>query len=294
MNIIDGRQVAERITVALQSELAKRDSMPTLHCLLVGEDPASLLYLKRKEEYAERLGVGFVLHQLPSGASREEVSDMVLSLNATPDAFIVQLPLPAHLHDDTDDIIQSIDPSRDADGLTLVQRQRVSDGQKGIVATPVAAVIALLNSIAEEGELEENLPFHYNYNGVSLAAVYKGKRAMVLSDGDVFGDNIATLLTQAGMVATVRSSVSCALEAEALAANVVVTALGQPGFLQGDMITKGTIVIDVGTTLVGGKTLGDVDWASIQNVAAAATPVPGGVGPVTVAMLYANLLSLTK
>lgn len=294
MNIIDGRQVSERITVALQAELTKRDSMPTLHCLLVGDDPASLLYLKRKEEYAERLGVGFVLHRLPSGASKKEVSDMVSRLNTTPDAFIVQLPLPDHLRVETDYIVQLIDPLRDADGLTFVQRQLVLDGQKGIVATPVAAVIALLNSIAGEGELEKNLPFHNKYNGVSLAAEYKGKRAMVLSDGDVFGDNIATLLTQAGMLATVRSSVSCALEAEALAANVVVTALGQPGFLQGDMITKGTIVIDVGTTLVGGKTVGDVDWESIQNVAAAATPVPGGVGPVTVAMLYANLLALTK
>lgn len=294
MNIIDGKKVAERITAVLKEEVAQRESAPTLHCLLVGQDPASLLYLRRKEEYAARLGVGFMLHQLPSGASKEEVSDMVQSLNSTPDAFIVQLPLPDHLRDETDYIIQLINPTRDADGLTVVQRQRVVEGQKGILATPVAAVFALLNSIADASELEKNLPIHDNYQRVKLASSYKGKRAIVLSDGDVFGDNIATLLTQAGMVATVRSSVSCALEAEALAANVVVTALGQPGFLQGDMITKGTIVIDVGTTLVGGKTVGDVDWASIQNVAAAATPVPGGVGPVTVAMLYANLLALTK
>lgn len=294
MTIIDGRKVADQITEAIKKELKDLEEKPQFHCLLVGDDPASLLYIKRKQEYAEAHGIGFQLHQLSSGASKAEVLDMIKALNTTPNGFIVQLPLPEHLTDDTNEILQAIDPEHDADGLTAVQRQRVMQEQWGLIATPVAAVFALLNSLYSDINLEDTLPFSKNYTGVKLSQQLVGKRGVVISDGDVFGDNLAQLLTKAGLKTTVRSSVSCVLGVETLTADVVITALGQPRFLTGDMINKGTVIIDIGTTLVNGKTVGDVDWDSIQNVAAAATPVPGGVGPVTVAMLYANLLALSK
>lgn len=294
MTIIDGKKVADQITEAIKEELKVLKQKPQFHCLLVGSDPASLLYIKRKQEYAEAHDIDFHLHQLPSGATKDEVLNLVSSLNMVPNGFIVQLPLPEHLESDTNEILQAIDSTHDADGLTLKQREAVLSGEKGLIATPVAAVFALLNSLYSDINLKDTLPFSDNYSGAILSLQLVGKRAVVISDGDVFGDNLANLLTKAGLQTTVRDSASCVLGVETLTADVVITALGQPGFLTGDMLTRGAIVIDIGTTLVNGKTVGDVDWESVQDVAGAATPVPGGVGPVTVAMLYANLLALAK
>lgn len=291
MKIIDGKKIAQVITEKLRADLALRQSPLRFHCILVGNDSASLLYIKRKQQYAEDLGIGFELHQLPSGATKEQVIDLINSLNNVPDGLIVQLPLPEHLQAHTNDILAHISPERDVDGLTAHNRDAALAGTSSFLPTPIAAVWMMLCA-QDFDNLLSYLPVgHKKYN---LPPVYKNKTAVVVSDGDIFAATLAELLTTHGLNTTVISSFDCAFLNEPLAADVIITALGQPQFLTGDMIKKGALVIDVGTSLVDGKTVGDVEWESVSAVAGAATPVPGGVGPVTVAMLYVNLLNISQ
>lgn len=291
MIIVDGKKVATKIKAATKAALAEFGEDLNFHCLLVGDDPASLLYIKRKQEYADEIGIKFNLHQLPSGASKAEVTNLMDKLNTTAHGYIVQLPLPEHLQDETDNILRCLDVSRDADGLTGDNRKNLLAGRGGFLPTPIAAVMVLLQSLYEASNLVDYLPFNGDQSK-KLPPQFDGKSAVVISDGDVFAPTLVEVLNQAGLKAKAMSSFDC--EFEEINADIVITALGKPGFLVGDMIKSGATVIDVGTTLVDGKTVGDVDWESIQKKAGAATPVPGGVGPVTVAMLYANLLALAK
>lgn len=216
-------------------------------------------------------------------------------LNATEglDGYIVQLPLPDHLKKDTDKLLDRMISRRDVDGLMSFNRERLFNGDDGaFLPTPIYAVMNILASLYPEVKWDKQLQFLTNTLPELVPPKLVGKQATIISDGDVFGQTLKFVLEEGGMEAMVARSDALDLERKLRDSELVVTAVGHPGFLTGDMIAEGSIVIDVGTTLIEGKTKGDCHWESVSQKAFAATPVPGGVGPVTVAMLYANLLNL--
>lgn len=292
MTIIDGRAIAQKIEELIKAELLKRGVRLSLASLFVGEAADSALYTKRKAEAAERLGVKFSVERLPNDATVEMVEEKIHELNerAGLDGYIVQLPLPMNLRSHTDRLINLINPSRDIDGLTEANRQRLFERAGGaFLPTPVGAVMTILASLYPEMRWEEQLQFKTGKLPQLVPKQLEGEQATIISDGDVFGPTLKFMLEDGGMQAVVERSGSSLLREALSKSKLVVTAVGKPRFLTGDMIADGAIVIDVGTTLVNGKTVGDVDWGSVSKKARAATPVPGGVGPVTVAMLFANL-----
>ena len=292
MIIIDGRAIARKIEELIIEEIKKRQMSLSLASLFVGEAADSALYTKRKAEAAERLNIDFTVEHLPQDASVKMVEEKIHELNerAGLDGYIVQLPLPAKLRSDTDHLINLIDPQRDVDGLTETSRSYLLKHEHGaFLPTPVGAVMTILASLYPATRWEEQLQFKTGKLPRLAPAALHGEQATIISDGDVFGPSLKLILENGGMQASVQRSDSASLAHSLKQSKLVITAVGKPKFLTGDMIKDGAIIIDVGTTLVNGKTVGDVDWESVSKKATAATPVPGGVGPVTVAMLFANL-----
>jgi len=293
MIIIDGKKIAEQILVRIKTEIKAKDLRLNFHCLLVGDDPASRLYISRKEETALKLGVSFTLHHLPANSSPEEVKSKIYELNKLDDGYIIQLPLPEELKEFTDELLNLIDPKKDADGLTKINREKFLNGNPdAFLPTPIAAVAMLLASLVSDNEIIFYLPFVSSRLDLVLPTNLRGGKGVIVSDGDVFGQTLKSFLVKLGMSVEITRSDSKELATRLLGANLVISAIGRPDIVTGDMVSDGVTIIDVGTTLVDGKTKGDVNWESIVNKASSATPVPGGVGPVTVAMLYANLLFL--
>ncbi|MFA5954320.1 MAG: bifunctional 5,10-methylenetetrahydrofolate dehydrogenase/5,10-methenyltetrahydrofolate cyclohydrolase [Patescibacteria group bacterium] len=291
MHIINGRKVAKEITGLIRQRLSQMPEPLSFHCLLVGDDPASHLYVRRKEKMARSLGITFTLHHLPADASVESIIKKTNELNQLQHGYIIQLPLPPALRPETNDLLQHIDPAKDADGLTEINRNRFLEDLPGaFLPTPVAAVMALVCSLEDSDY--SYLPFMKDAALAVVPEMLQQKKAVIISDGDVFGPTLAVALERAGMSPSVVRSDSPTCAEATVIADLVVSAVGKPGLINGAMVQMGAVIIDVGTTLVQGHTVGDVDWQSISNKAYAATPVPGGVGPVTVAMLYANLLYL--
>ncbi len=294
MKVIDGRTLAARIEERIRDTIKTRQLSLSLVSLFIGEAKDSALYTKRKAEAAERLGVSFSVEQLESTASAADIEKKIHELNARPnlDGYIMQLPLPEHLRGETDRLLNLIDPARDVDGLTEVNRERLLAHRPGaFLPTPVGAVVTILTSLFGTN-LEGSLQFLKGRLPVVVPRPLQGTKATIISDGDVFGIIVKTLFEDGGVATTVERSDSPTLKDSLGQSKLVITAVGKPGLLTGALIAPASIVIDVGTTLVDGKTKGDVDWESITRRATAATPVPGGVGPVTVAMLYANLVYL--
>ncbi|MFA7286365.1 MAG: bifunctional 5,10-methylenetetrahydrofolate dehydrogenase/5,10-methenyltetrahydrofolate cyclohydrolase [Patescibacteria group bacterium] len=295
MHILNGKIIAAAMDSAMREQVAALPFAPTLHCILVGSDPASVLYLRRKGEAADRLGIQFALHHLPATVSAAVVADTIASLNKEPGGLILQLPLPLALRPSTDALVTAIDPQHDADGLTDANRQRVLRAEPdAFLPAPVGAAIALLQTVDGIVPVATLLPFSSNYRPFWVPVRFVNKSAVVVSNGDFFGSTLCSVLTQAGMHARVIRSDAKDLAEILAGAAVVVTAVGNPQFLRGSQFALGSTIIDVGTTLVDGKTIGDVLWDETLQSVGAATPVPGGVGPVTVAMLYANLIRLCR
>lgn len=261
MKLIDGRAVARRIRTAVKQEVDRLDKRPGLGVILVGDDPASRLYVSLKEKACAEAGILFERIVFPADAEQEDVMQAVEKLNRRTyiDAMLVQLPLPPHL--DTETIMHAIDPSKDVDGFHPKNLRAYLEGG-GDAPGLIEAVSFLLDAASA--------PDH----GLACA----------LANSAVFSVPLEAMLSRRGLEPT----------EDTLAADVIVTATGKPGSLTSSMIKPGAIVIDVGTARVNGKTVGDADAQSIGRIAGALTPVPGGVGPVTVAMLLKKTLDLAK
>lgn len=292
--IIDGKAIAEQIERVIRAEITKRNLRLSLASLFVGNAADSALYTRRKAEAAARLGVMFTIEQLPETASVAEVKQAIAQLNARTalDGYIMQLPLPPALRSETDELLNLIDPTKDVDGLTRYWHQKLlGEAPEAFWPTPIYAVLVVLASVFGDDWLAS-----LQWSEVALPqlvpAQLANQQALIISDGDVFGPTLAWALERGGMSALTLRSDDKDLHDALLASSLIVTAVGKPEFLTGDRVPEGAIVIDVGTTLVGHRTIGDVHFASVAPKARAITPVPGGVGPVTVAMLYANLLYL--
>jgi methylenetetrahydrofolate dehydrogenase (NADP+) / methenyltetrahydrofolate cyclohydrolase len=265
--IIDGKAVAARVRERVAAEVEALPVRPGLATVLVGDDPASATYVRMKREDSAQVGIESFHHEPGGEASQEELVELLGSLNEDDrvHGVLLQLPLPRHL--DQDALIPVIDPAKDVDGLTATNAGLLVQGREGLVPCTAAGVMELL---AEAGvELE-------------------GTRAAVLGRSILVGKPLAQLLLAANATVTHCHSRTRDLAAVTREADVLVAAAGTPGLVTADMVRQGAVVIDVGTNRTDAGLVGDVDFEGVREVAGAITPVPGGVGPMTRAMLLSN------
>ena len=269
--LIDGRALAKTIMERAGRERAKLDFAPGLAVVLVGDDPASHLYVSLKEKACRAVGIAFERLYFKADAPQAIVVRAIQNLNRRTDvdAILVQLPLPPQL--DEDAVIRAVAPEKDVDGFHPESIASLRRGSARVVPGLAAGILALAKA-----------------PGVTL----KGRQALVIANSPTFFEPLELVFTAAGMRASYAQP-NPAAAPKAREADVLVVAIGRPGAITGDMVKPGAIVIDVGTNRVDGKTVGDVD-ASALEVAAHVTPVPGGVGPMTVAMLVHNTIELAK
>jgi methylenetetrahydrofolate dehydrogenase (NADP+)/methenyltetrahydrofolate cyclohydrolase len=273
--VIDGKQIAEQTRAeAAAGALALRTRtgvIPHLAAVLVGEDPASAVYVRNKQIACEKAGFRSTLHRLPASTGQAELLTLVQALNADSGVhgILVQLPLPQGI--DTTLILDAIRPAKDVDGFHPENVGLMQQGRPRFLPCTPAGVMRMLK-----------------VSGLETA----GKHAVVIGRSDIVGKPMAALLGQKGADATVTLCHSRTQDIRAFCreADILVAALGIPQFVKGDWIKPGAVVIDVGINRVGDKLVGDVDYLPAAQVAAAITPVPGGVGPMTIAMLLQNTL----
>ena len=280
--LIDGRAIAKKVRAEVAErakELAGRGIRPGLAVVLVGDDPASAVYVSAKGKATEEAGMHSLTLRLDADTSQEELLARVEALNADPriHGILVQMPLPKQIDPDT--VIRAIDPAKDVDGFHPVNVGKMLIGERDgfIPCTPAGIQVMLRES------------------GVKTP----GKNCVVIGRSNIVGKPMAALMMQdrenANCTVTVCHRHTADLRAHALAADILIVAAGRPGIVTGDMVKRGAVVIDVGTNRVadtsvkgGTKLQGDVDFESVREVASKITPVPGGVGPMTIAMLMSN------
>ncbi len=265
--IIDGKAVAARVRDRVAAEVAELPAPPGLATILVGDDPASASYVRMKREDCAQVGIESFHHGLGSDTSQEELAELIDTLNADPrvNGILLQLPLPDGL--DQDPLISAIDPLKDVDGLTPANAGLLFQDRPGLVPCTPAGVMELLDEAGTE---------------------LQGAHAVVIGRSILVGKPLAQLLLAANATVTHCHSRTRDLAAVCREADVLVAAVGSPGLVTGDMVREGATVIDVGTNRGEAGLVGDVDFDSVRQVAGALTPVPGGVGPMTRAMLLSN------
>jgi methylenetetrahydrofolate dehydrogenase (NADP+) / methenyltetrahydrofolate cyclohydrolase len=275
--VIDGKAVGAAVRARVAEEVAafeaERGRTPQLVTVIVGDDPASEIYVRSKHRACEEAGIRSAHHGLPTETSENELLELVGKLGMDPDVdgILVQLPLPGHI--DPDRVVAAIDPAKDVDGLTPVNAGLLAHGMPGLVSCTPAGVMELLR-----------------HEGVEL----EGAEAVVVGRSKLVGVPVARLLLQANATVTMCHSRTRDLPSACRRADVLVAAAGSPGLIGGDAIKPGAVVIDVGTNRTEDGLRGDVDFDAAAEVAAAITPVPGGVGPMTIAMLLVNTLAAAR
>ncbi len=271
--IIDGKAFAAglraRIADGVTAFRAKAGRAPGLAVVLVGEDPASNVYVRSKGRATREAGMESIEHRLPADVPAEDLLALVETLNADPtiDGILVQLPLPKHIDEQT--VISAIDPDKDVDGFHPINAGRLATGLPGFVPCTPFGCVMLLKSV---------LP--------SLS----GLEAVVVGRSNIVGKPMAQLLLRESCTVTVVHSRTQDVPAHIRRADIVVAAVGIPQMIKGDWLKPGATVIDVGINRTDAGLVGDVDFASAVEVAGAITPVPGGVGPMTIACLLRNTL----
>jgi len=269
--IIDGKAVAAAMRSRLAEQVATLPFRPGLVVVLVGDDPASAVYVRSKDRAANAVGIATHTLRLPANTSEELLITQIARLNADPavDGILVQLPLPPQIASQT--VIEAVDPDKDVDGFHPLNVGRLVSGHPGLTPCTPAGVMKLL---AEAG--------------VAL----EGTRALVLGRSAIVGRPLAALLLAANATVTTAHSRTRDLAAECRRADVIVAAVGRPELVRGDWIAPGATVIDVGVNRRADASLaGDVAFAEAVEVAGAITPVPGGVGPMTIACLLDNTVT---
>jgi methylenetetrahydrofolate dehydrogenase (NADP+)/methenyltetrahydrofolate cyclohydrolase len=272
--IIDGKAVAARIRAQVASEIEGMDVTPGLATVLVGDDPASAVYVRMKREDSAEVGIESFHHEPGGDVSAEDLAALLRDLGADDrvHGILLQLPLPKHL--DQDEFISLIDPAKDVDGLTSANAGLLmQDRAEAMVPCTPAGVMELLKEAGAELE---------------------GARAVVLGRSILVGKPLAQLLLGANATVTHCHSRTRDLPAVCREADVLIAAVGSPGLVTADMVREGATVIDVGTNRTDDGLVGDVDFEAARERAGAITPVPGGVGPMTRAMLLVNTLRAAR
>jgi len=252
MKIIDGKKIADSILARLKKEIERRRINPCLAVILVGDNPSSVLYIKAKEKAAEKIGVRIKKFFLPANSSENEILEVIKKLNNNLEinGILVQMPLPKGISPDR--IIKEISPEKDVDGLLP---------KSGFDSPFILSIWEALQAT------KENL---------------ENKKIIALVNSEIFGERLGMFFKKKGL--------NLKTEARSREADVLITALGQPGVIKGDMVKQGVILIDGGISRVDGRTAGDIDEESVKQKAKWLSPVPGGLGPLTVAFLLKNLI----
>ncbi len=275
--IIDGKAVAAGVRAQVKAGVdafaAERGDAPGLATVLVGDDPSSQVYVSGKHRACEEVGIRSIARELSISASQDEVLELVGELNSDPavSGFLVQLPLPDQV--DAAEVASAIDPRKDVDGLTPTNAGLLAQGREALVPATPSGVIELLRESATELE---------------------GAEAVIVGRSNLVGRPLVSLLLARNATVTICHSRTAELASVCRRADVLVAAAGSPGLVTGEMVKPGATVIDVGTTRTDDGLVGDVDFESARQVAAAITPVPGGVGPMTIAMLLKNTLQAAR
>jgi methylenetetrahydrofolate dehydrogenase (NADP+)/methenyltetrahydrofolate cyclohydrolase len=275
--VIDGKAVGQSVRERVRGEVeglsADLGRPPGLATVLVGDDPASAIYVRRKREACEEVGIRSFHHEPDGSIPQEELLELVTELNENDevDGILVQLPLPDQI--DSAVIINELDPDKDVDGLTPISAGRLARGEPGLVSCTPRGIMELLSS-----------------SGVDPA----GKEAVIVGRSNLVGRPVFSLLLGANATVTICHSRTRDLGEVCRRAEILIAAAGQPKLVTGDMIRPGATVIDVGTNRTDDGLVGDVDFEAAVEVAGAITPVPGGVGPMTIAMLLANTVDAAR
>jgi len=268
--LIDGKKIAKEIENELKVKVAKMSIPPKLSVVQVGEDPASTSYIRAKSNAAERIGIDLTHHHLPSSISKEELEKLVNKLNRTEDGIIVQLPLP----DGFESVLDLIEPGKDVDGFHPTNLGKIVQENSGMKPCTPAGIIELLSRTG-------NNP--------------SGKNVVVVGRSTIVGKPISLLLLQKGMDATVTVCHSRTPDIRKFCkeADILIVAVGYPNTVTKDMVKPGAVVIDVGVNRTDEGLVGDTSY-DVRDVAGALTPVPGGVGPMTVVMLMSNVVEASS
>jgi len=278
MQLIDGKTLAKKVqdTVSNGVEQLKQEKniVPGLAVLLIGDDPASHAYVKMKAKACEKVGFYSITHNMPDSISQDEIIATIEMMNNNPriDGILVQLPLPKHI--DTDKILEVIDPKKDVDGFHPYNVGRLVTGLDGFVACTPLGVMKMF----EEYDID-----------------LQGKDVCVVGASNIVGKPMASLLLNADATVTATHIFTKDLKAHTSKADIIVVGVGVPGLIKEDMVKDGAIVIDIGINRIeDGSLVGDVDFANVSPKCSYITPVPGGVGPMTIAMLLSNTLKAAK
>jgi len=272
--IIDGKAISLAVKDEIKAktaELQAKGITATLAVILVGEDPASQVYVRNKKKACEYCGIRSLSYELPADTTEDKLLELIDELNNRDDVngILVQLPLPKGM--DEDKVLDAISPDKDVDGFHPVNVGKLSIGKKGFVSCTPAGVIQLLKR-----------------SGIEIS----GKECVVVGRSNIVGKPMSMLLLKENGTVTVCHSRTRDLKEVTKRADILVVAIGKPKFIDASYVKDGAVVIDVGIHRCDdGKLCGDVDYASVEPVASAITPVPGGVGPMTIAMLMYNCLS---
>lgn len=268
MNIIDGKSIAAQMRAELKEKIERAEKKPGLAVVIVGEDPASQIYVRNKIKACAEVGIRSYSYELPANATQTEVETLLKTLgeDTTVDGILLQLPLPAHL--DTESATVCIPVEKDVDGFSATHLGQLLLHKEEIVACTPLGIMKLLEK-----------------SGVDLT----GKHAVVIGRSETVGKPMAALLLNANATVTICHSKTRDLKGICRQADVLVAAVGKAKFVTEDMVKEGAIVIDVGMNRdENGKLCGDVDFANVQAKTSYITPVPGGVGPMTITMLMYN------
>jgi methylenetetrahydrofolate dehydrogenase (NADP+)/methenyltetrahydrofolate cyclohydrolase len=279
--LIDGRALAASMRDEIKAEVIKLGFSPGLAMVFVGDDPGSEVYVRNKVKASEQVGIKSTVHRLPAQTPYYAVSGILRELNDDPSVhgILLQLPLPGTISDQTNDLINKINPDKDVDGLTIMNMGRLVAGMHSIVPCTPASALKLIHSVREK---------------------LRGMHAVIISHSLLFGKPMAQLLLAEDVTVTTAHHETRDLPEITAQADILISATGQAEMVKGSWIKPGAIVIDVGIvrkpSKTGGKDIivGDVDFEQAIKVAGAITPVPGGVGPVTIAYLLRNTLEAAK
>ena len=275
--IIDGKKIAETLRQKLKKEIieikSSFKSVPGLTVILIGEDPASKIYVRNKEKFSKEIGINSEVIKYPENIEEKEVLSKIIELNKNKkvSGILVQLPLPKHINKQK--VIETILPEKDVDGFHPINVGNLSSGYDSkIPCTPLGCLILLK-------EVEKNL---------------SGKHAVVIGRSNLNGKPMAQLLLKENCTVTITHSKTKDLKSKCNKADIIIAAVGKPKLVKGDWVKKNAIVIDVGINKTSDGIVGDVDFNEVSKVARAITPVPGGVGPMTIACLLRNTVECFK
>lgn len=277
MTLIDGKATSQKIKDEIKNEVIKlkqKGITPTLAVILVGDDPASQTYVASKQKACLACQMGSVMHKLSANTTQQELISLIDVLNADDsiDGILVQLPLPKHIN--TNEILRKIDPKKDVDGFCAQNMGALVSGLDGFVPCTPLGIMELLKQ--------------YNINP-------QGLNALVIGRSNIVGKPMVALLLNAGATVTIAHSKTKNLAQFSKNADLIIAAIGKANFIKPEMVKEGAIIIDVGINrLENGKLVGDCDFENLKDKCDFITPVPGGVGPMTIAMLLSNTLKSAK